>query len=190
MIRTRQFRKEDQEAVVEVYRKGLCSYTNENSLPEIPQLTSRFVESKCCPEGDMYDIELSYIAGNDKRSNFFVAEDEAGKIVGCVGVIPSTEFDPNEYLELVRMSVDNNCRGAGVANKLLEALEDWARLQGYNKVNLTTLDGMVPAVKFYSKNGFRRLYDKEESLDLTKYGFAENEKSNAVNVVHFTKQLD
>jgi N-acetylglutamate synthase-like GNAT family acetyltransferase len=188
-IIVRQFREKDQSKVLELYRTGLLSYTNANSVPEVPPICARFVEGRCAPGGDMHDIVQNYLTG-DKRNNFFVAEEEeTGKILGCVGAIPSTEFDPNEYMELVRMSVDPTSRGSGVGVKLLETFENWARSQGYKHVNLTTLDGMQAAVRFYSKNGYNMLKDKEQRLDLSKYGIVAGEGSHAVSVVHYVKQL-
>ena len=188
-ITVRQFRKEDQERVVELYLAGLHSYTEENSIPEVPKITRRFAEARCTNDGDMVDIEKSFLR-DDHRKTFLVAEDESGKVVGCVGAIPSTEFNPDEYLELVRMSVDHSCRGSGVGVKLVEAFEDWARSQGYKHLNLTTLDGMKSAFRFYSKNGYQLIKDKQMRLDLTKYGIPTGENAQDVHVVHYVKHLD
>lgn len=190
-IVARQFQREDQDAVIQLYKNGLTWYSSENSIPEVPPLTKRFAEARCEEGGDMYDIEAYFLRG-DRRNNFFVAYDSENnnKIVGCVGAIPSTEFDPDQYLELVRMSVDTSYRGSGVGSVLMNAFESWAHQIGYQRLNLTTLDGMQPAVKFYTKNGFEIVREKEQRLDLTKYGFEANEKANSVNVVHFVKNLN
>lgn len=190
-IIARQFQREDQDAVIQLYLNGLSWYSEENSIPEVPAITRRFANARCEEGGDMHDVEAYFIRGDDQRRNFFVAVDTENnnRVVGCVGAIPSTEFDPNEYMELVRMSVDTTYRGSGVGAVLMQAFESWAREMGYSKLNLTTLDGMKPAVKFYTKNGFEICKDKQQRLDLTKYGIVTTERSNAVNVVHFVKTL-
>jgi GNAT superfamily N-acetyltransferase len=150
----RVFTRDDQLEVATLYRNAMSSYTNENSIPEIPALCRKFLEGKCGPGGDIFDIEKSYFSG-DTRSTFLVAVNSSNnQIVGCVGAIPSTQFSPDKYVELVRMCVDNEYRGSGVGILLLEEFERWGYSLSYKHFNLSTLDGMLPAVKFYSKNGF------------------------------------
>lgn len=73
--------------------------------------------------------------------------------------------------ELRRMSVSRAGRGTGVAGKLLATLEAFAAAQGFRKVVLTTLTTMVPACRFYTKNGYELV--KTTPLD-AKYGCPEH----------------
>ena len=82
-----------------LFRSGLTSY---DISEDIKVLQSHFVESKLSHDGDMFNIYNYYITSNSKRS-FWVAVDQDGMVVGCVGAIENSE-DP-ESLELVRMSV-------------------------------------------------------------------------------------
>lgn len=185
----RPFQVQDQSYVVQLYRDSLAWYTSENSAAGIPSVLKSLADSRCGPDGDLHDVQKTYQTG-DKRRNFFVAVDQAtNKIVGFVGAIPSIEFNPDEYMELVRMAVDVRYRGVGVGLKLVQAFESWARDQGYGKVNLTTLDGMRPAMRFYPKHGYIECAEKEQRLDLTKYATASGEDAHSAKLVHFVKVL-
>lgn len=188
-VKIRQFNAlTDQETVLELYRNGLYSYTEENSSPELANVCRHLVEGRCRENGDMFNVEKYYQTG-DPRRNFFVAEDENGRIVGCVGAIPSTEYDPDEFMELTRMSVDNNFRGGGVGTKLVQEFENWAKSHGYKHLNLTTLHEMHAARNLYFKNGFSLVPEKEERLDTSKYGNISGSEGKALYLIHFVKHL-
>ncbi len=186
----RPFQPQDQTRVVELYASSLAWYTTDNSPVAIPSVLKSLAESRCGSDGDLHDIQKSYQTG-DKRRNFFVCHDEStNTVIGFVGAIPSSEFDPNEYMELVRMAVDSNYRGSGVGKLLIDAFEGWATDNGYSKVNLTTLDGMRPAMRFYPKHGYVEYPEKQQRLDTTKYAQASGDDANAVHLVHFVKDLN
>ena len=67
--------------------------------------------------------------------------------VGCAAI---KKFD-NTVVEVKRMFVLKANRGTGVAQKLLVALENWARELGYRKCVLETGIRQIEAVKFYKK---------------------------------------
>lgn len=121
--------------------------------------------------------------GGRKRC-MWVAEYD-GKIVGMIGAVPSTKYNPNEYLELVRMSVSPTCRNMGVGSKLIKVLEDWAVQEGYKHVNLFTLEKMFLAVALYTRNGYE--VKEMESRDVTKEIGAQEQTS--INMLHFVKDL-
>jgi N-acetylglutamate synthase-like GNAT family acetyltransferase len=184
IIRVRQFHQDDQLQVIRLYREAMLSYTLENSIPEIPPLCRKFVEGKCGPGGDMHDIN-QYFLQQGPPSNFFVAINDRDEIIGCVGAIPSSQWNQAEFIELVRMCVANSYRGSGVGNILLKAFEDWATSLGFKKINLNTLDGMLPAVKFYMKNDFKLV----KSLVINPRRNKKKASNHIVNSVHFVKEL-
>merc|ERR1719410_2637902 len=114
----------------------------------------------------MDDIEKHYV--NIEGGNFWVAEEigednKGSRVVGCVGVQP---LKPEEIVdttslksyELLRMSVHQDFRRQGLAQKLLQHLEDYVRNElGGDKVVLFTLNEMKTACKFYEANGFQRV---------------------------------
>jgi putative acetyltransferase len=71
----------------------------------------------------------------------------SGIAVGCGAI---KKFD-NSAVEVKRMFVLKENRGTGVAQKLLIALENWAKELGYRKCVLETGIRQIEAVKFYKK---------------------------------------
>ena len=75
----------------------------------------------------------------------------SGIAVGCGAI---KKFD-NSAVEVKRMFVLKANRGTGVAQKLLVALENWARELGYRKCVLETGIRQIEAVKFYKKSTYK-----------------------------------
>lgn len=73
------------------------------------------------------------------------------KAVGCGAI---KKFD-NTSLEVKRMFVSKDDRGKGVAQKVLQELETWAKELGYKKCVLETGKRQVEAVKFYQKCNYK-----------------------------------
>ena len=71
--------------------------------------------------------------------------------VGCGAIKP---FDKNA-VEVKRMFVLPKKRGEGIAQKVLQELEIWAKEMGYKKCVLETGKRQVEAVKFYQKCGYK-----------------------------------
>lgn len=75
-----------------------------------------------------------------------------GVDVGMVRGIASTE-EPGTAL-LLSMWVDPVARGTGVGVTLVEALVDWARADGHQRVELEVKDANTAAVALYARLGF------------------------------------
>ena len=84
---------------------------------------------------------------------YFVAEDEAGRVVGGVGIGPRA--GEAGVCELQKMYCLADARGTGIAQALLTRALDYARAD-YTRVYLETLPNMHRAHRFYEKAGFRR----------------------------------
>jgi GNAT superfamily N-acetyltransferase len=56
--------------------------------------------------------------------------------------------------EVKRMFVDPDYRGTGVASLMLRTLETDARARGWDRLVLETGDTMLPAQRFYAREGF------------------------------------
>ena len=101
---------------------------------------------------DLHDIPGFYRAG---AGEFWVAKDEAGRIVGMIGL-----RDIGGGLGALRkMFVAKEWRGAvpGVAHRLLETLIAHARETGFRAIVLGTTEAFRAAHRFYEKSGFRRV---------------------------------
>ena len=180
----RPFEASDQPEVHELYRIGMDSYSD---IPVISNCTRWFVEDKLKEGGDMSDIIKYYINNveDGKKRNFWVAILD-GKVVGCVGGIPSTKYSPDDHCELVRMSVSAATRKMGVGSRLLQVLEEWAREQGFTFINLSTLMKMHLAVELYTRNGFAQI--ETEEFDAAKFVTGISEPV-MVTVIHFVKSI-
>lgn len=87
-------------------------------------------------------------------SAYWVAIDEAGEVVGGVGVGPLGGV-PNTC-ELQKMYCLPNARGTGLANRLMGNALKYAAGR-YERIYLETLQNMIAAQRFYEKHGFERV---------------------------------
>ena len=88
------------------------------------------------------------------NSQYWVAEDETGVIVGGTGIGPLTDT----ICELQKMYCLPRARGSGAAHRLMETALAFAR-DRYRQCYLETLENMTAAQRFYEKYGFRRVYE-------------------------------
>lgn len=82
---------------------------------------------------------------------FAVARDASGHAVGCAAIVLNAE-----YGELKRMYVRPECRGQGVAIRLVELLEACAKQRGCLRLTLETGPRQPEALAFYERCGYRR----------------------------------
>jgi len=76
------------------------------------------------------------------------------KPIGCGAI---KHFDATR-VEIKRMFVDSSQRGLGIAPKILNELETWAKELGYKKSILETGERQVAAVKLYQKRNYKRMH--------------------------------
>ena len=85
----------------------------------------------------------------------------AGELAGCIALrrLPGPEElapEDAKCAEIKRMYVREKFRGQGIAARLLEAVENFARQAGYHWIYLDTASNMVRAARLYESNGFVR----------------------------------
>ena len=90
--------------------------------------------------------------GSDDIPYVLVAEED-GRPIACGALKP---YD-STTLEVKRMYTVEDRRGRGVAVRLLEELEAWARELGYLRLVLETGKRQTAAVRLYEKYGFDRM---------------------------------
>ena len=81
-------------------------------------------------------------------------ETNSGKVKKPVGCGAIKKFDA-DAVEVKRMFVLPDKRGKGIAKKVLQTLEIWAKELGYKKCVLETGKRQVEAVKFYKKCNYK-----------------------------------
>jgi ribosomal protein S18 acetylase RimI-like enzyme len=93
-----------------------------------------------------------YLSG---RGGFWIAHD-GDELVGCVALRPLDELGPRAG-EVKRLYVRPAYRRAGAALLLMDALEAYARFNGYDALYLDTKDDLHAAIVFYERRGYERI---------------------------------
>ena len=106
------------------------------------------------PDPDGTDSDLGDIEANYQASGgcFDVLIDEAGQIVGSVGLFP---VSPG-VCELRKMYLASVARGQGQGRRLLEHALAQARARGFARIELETAAVLKEAIALYERTGFRR----------------------------------
>jgi GNAT superfamily N-acetyltransferase len=118
-----------------------------------PDSVGRTYVSEAIVKKDLKCITTHYL--KSPRSHFWVAVTGKDVVKGCVAVEEVLEGNSDGWAvgdaELRRMSVDNRCRGAGVAKKLFAELKRFCSAKGFKRVVLSTTDWQHDACKMYPK---------------------------------------
>ncbi len=117
-----------------------------------------------------YDVELLDARARIEHAALLVAE-QGRAVVGTVTIaLPGTPFAeisrPDEA-EIRMLAVDEDARGAGIARRLMDASEAYAREVGMAGVVLSTESSMHAAHRLYEGRG----YTRETSRDWEVRGF-------------------
>ena len=99
-------------------------------------------------DADLFDIESSYFARGG-RFDVLVAAGET--IVGTVGLYPVDATT----VELRKMYVHKQLRGAGHGRMLLDHALEQARRAGFKRMTLETATVLKEALALYTRYGFR-----------------------------------
>ena len=73
--------------------------------------------------------------------------------IGCGAL----KFDEDQAAEIKRMWVDPSARGLGLGRRLLEELEERARVRGVMKVRLETNGSLTAAIALYRSAGYEEV---------------------------------
>ncbi len=161
MLTIRTFKPADTEAVHDLFARSLMDFAG-----GLEEAVEAYVQHSL--SDDLADIPRHYLS--EAASHFWVAESD-GNIVGILGV----QRRGAEEAELRRMSVAGGHRRQGIGSKLLDVAEAFCREQGYQRVRLTTVTLLQPAIAMYRKHGYRLVGEEE-------YG--------QVTGQHFVKELE
>ncbi|RLF98618.1 MAG: GNAT family N-acetyltransferase [Thaumarchaeota archaeon] len=133
---------------------------------DLPQLIS--ILSQLNPRAERCNLERAKEVLRELSKSgqqFLMVCEVSGKIVGTAELVIKHNLThggrPYGYIENV--VVDEDYRGKGVGNKLIESCIKIAREKGCYKLILTCKDDLV---KWYGKFGFREFGEKALRLDL------------------------
>ncbi|MDB5429857.1 MAG: N-acetyltransferase [Caulobacter sp.] len=88
-----------------------------------------------------------------KGGRIFMAEDEAGEAIGCVGLKAMADGG----FEVIKMTVTEAARGTGLGRALMQTCIETARAAGAPRLYLETNAGLGPAMALYRAVGFKDL---------------------------------
>lgn len=132
--------------------------TNSNH-PDFQKLTQLFDEYLVEIDGDEKDFFAQY--NQIYIDNVIVCyEDEIA--VGCGAF---KEYEPT-VAEIKRMFVLPEKRGKGIASTVLNALEIWAKENGFQDVILETSNQLTNAISLYQKSGYEVIPNYGQYIDV------------------------
>ena len=115
---------------------------------------------------DLADVHRSYLERTG--SNFWVAERD-GEPLGCIGLYRRSD----DEAEVRRLAVDRNARRMGVASRLLDRAEEFARDVGYMRTTVWTANHLTAAMSFLEHRGYREVEEHAfPHTSLTLYMYA------------------
>jgi len=119
-------------------------------------------------ESDLTDFQIRYMkvafARSADETVTLIAEGKDGSPLGYVHAEASTDsvtLEPCGYVTVLALT--EAAEGQGVARRLMERVEDWARSKGFRLLELDVFANNRRARDFYRRLGYR-----EDSLRLTK----------------------
>ena len=141
MLDIRTFQPADAAAVRRIFAQGQRDFA-----AGLEQAVEDYIRRSLA--NDLADIPLNYLS--DPGPHFWVA-DVGGEVRGMVGV----QRRDDQEAELRRMSVASAARRQGIGWKLSETVEAFCRERGYQRIQLTTVTQLQPAMAMYRKFGYR-----------------------------------
>jgi putative acetyltransferase len=102
---------------------------------------------------DLFDFDAYYAA---PRGAFWVVRDDAGRVVGCVGV----DRVENGTAEIHRVYLDAHLRGRGLGRVLVDTALTWARQHGFARMVLWSDTRFTQSHRLYDRMGFVRLGER------------------------------
>lgn len=119
---------------------------------------------------DSYLDSLRDVAGRLSGGDVWVAVDEAGVIVGTVWIAPagrplSPVAEPGET-DFRQLAVAPAARGRGIGEALTRHVLAVAAERGSHRVIMNSGPQMLGAHALYAKIGFRRLTERERSIEV------------------------
>ncbi|TNE50381.1 MAG: GNAT family N-acetyltransferase [Bacteroidetes bacterium] len=102
------------------------------------------------------EVDAMFESYDHPRAYFLVLETGDGLLVGCGGIAPLQDGDP-DTCELKKMYFTAEARGKGMGRKLVELLEDEARQRNFRFMYLETIAGMTEANRLYQRLAFEPL---------------------------------
>ncbi|KAI0449759.1 acyl-CoA N-acyltransferase [Xylaria acuta] len=108
-------------------------------------------------------IESAILADlKDPAIETWSARDSTGRVLGMVQLVrgltePCVPGDPATHAELRRLYVDTAAHGRGIGSKLIAAVEEQARAEGFKELWLTVWENNNSAERLYLRLGYQKV---------------------------------
>ena len=106
-----------------------------------------------------FDPELDHLSKfyNEDFQNraYFILTDEKNNVIGGAGIVDFPGFD--SCAEIQKLYVADGWKGQGYGRKLMQAVQDCARMAGFRRLYLETHSNLHTAMHMYEKYGFQRI---------------------------------
>jgi putative acetyltransferase len=126
----------------------------EATAEDLDQIRNLFREySKLVTEGicfQSFEEELAHLPGQYAPPKGRILVVDQGELCGCVAMRPLSD----KIAEVKRMYLRDSQRGQGLSRRLMRALIDAARSEGYERLRLDTLPKLTVAQRLYESLGF------------------------------------
>ena len=143
-----------------------CRFARESELIHVNELRRQVNELHVEGKPDVFKpgfpTELQehiHTIWNDPKQRIVICERD-GAICGFAVLNhitrPKTPFMyERDYLDIDEFCVDADCRRQGVGTELMAFICDYAKAQGFSKVELNMWEFNTDALQFYEANGFQ-----------------------------------
>ncbi|KAI1765278.1 acyl-CoA N-acyltransferase [Hypoxylon sp. FL1150] len=104
-------------------------------------------------------VEAEILNAQETNTSTFVARDESGEILGFVQLVrglsdPCLTGDASTHAELRRLYVNTSAHGRGIGSKLIAAVENKAKAEGFKTLWLTVWEENPNAQRLYERLGY------------------------------------
>ncbi|KAI1439660.1 acyl-CoA N-acyltransferase [Annulohypoxylon stygium] len=121
------------------------------------------------PENDLADflaatysekvVKAEILSARENNVTTFVARNKAGVVLGFVQLVrqlsdPCLKGDASSHAELRRLYVDVSTQGLGVGSKLIAAVEEMAKAEGFEQLWLTVWEENTRSQQLYERLGY------------------------------------
>ena len=121
---------------------------------------------------DIFDLRDYYISPD--KSNFFVAID-GDKIVATAAIRPYDKdyeffkgiYSKDDTASIWRLMVDKEYRRNGLARILVELMEDFARIEDYDRIYLHSHRYLEAAIPFWKSMGYETTLEEDDYDETT-----------------------
>lgn len=121
------------------------------SLKQSPEAFSTSYESALTRTPESWENQTNNSAVGSDRSTFIVLKEKEP-----IGIAALYRDNKNNIVgELLQVWIAPQTRGSGLAQELLQTVFQWARKNGFRKIQAEVMASNEQALRFYEKNGFK-----------------------------------